>query len=250
MTGHAAEDWGIGPAQPQPRSDEVHLWRGWLSGTNVAALRSTLSTDAVARAGRDRRSLDRDRFVAARGLLRMVLARYVDRPPEELRFNVSPQGKPVLADLATDGPRFNVAHSANLLIVAVVQDREIGVDVEQVRAEGDVDGVAAMTFSDSERATIASLPGDERAAAFFTGWVRKEACAKVTGEGVSVAMAEIDVLRSDRSTPVVVTLPNAAGMNVAVHSLVPGPGYVGATAVEATHSPVSIFHRWTVEEHG
>lgn len=112
---------------------DVHVWRVELSrlGPRLPRLWDCLAADERVRAERFHRVRDRDRFVAGRGALRVLLASYCDTRPELLRFGYGPQGKPGLAD-AESPLRFNVAHSGDLAIIAVAHGREVGVDIERV----------------------------------------------------------------------------------------------------------------------
>ena len=79
--------------QPSPlKRDEVHLWRARLIPT--PALRETLSPAEWIRAERYHFERDRERFIAARGLLRSILASYLKLDPRELSFSCGPHGKP------------------------------------------------------------------------------------------------------------------------------------------------------------
>ena len=78
--------------------DEVHVWRDWLDRPtfHLQALYRMLALDEQPRAGRFRFERDRNRFIARRGLLRMILARYLGLDSESLRFCYGPNGKPSL----------------------------------------------------------------------------------------------------------------------------------------------------------
>ena len=71
--------------------------------------------------------------------------------------------------------RFNVSHSQDLALLAVTRSREIGVDVEYVRPEVEIESLAERFFSPQERTDIRSLSEDARVAAFFHCWTCKEA---------------------------------------------------------------------------
>src|SRR5581483_155459 len=136
--------------------DDVHIWRLSLEGSAALAERlvETLSSGERRRAERFRFARDRDRFVVVRGVLRGLLGRYLDRDPGTLRFRYGPNGKPALRD---DGfLRFNVSHSRRIALVAVAAGREVGVDVEEIRGDLDVDGLSRV-FSAAERASLAAL---------------------------------------------------------------------------------------------
>lgn len=65
-------------------------------------------------------------------MLRLLLARYLDADPRELRFALGAHGKPALDGGSAQGPdlRFNLSHSQALLLVVVAVGVEVGVDIE------------------------------------------------------------------------------------------------------------------------
>ena len=69
----------------------VHVWRAGLEYIREAArlrrLEQHLSVDERARAARFRFARDREQFVAARGLLREILALYLGVAARQLRFD-------------------------------------------------------------------------------------------------------------------------------------------------------------------
>src|SRR5262249_12725601 len=120
------------------------------------------------------------------GVLRHLLARYGAGPASELRFEYSARGKPRLP--VEHNPallEFNVAHSRGAAVIGVTRGRPIGVDVERVRPLADFPDLVQTLFAVGARSEFWSLPEPIRARAFFTGWTRKEAFIKATGEGLS-----------------------------------------------------------------
>jgi 4'-phosphopantetheinyl transferase len=108
--------------------DDVHLWCG---RTDVAALSNILSDDERQRASRYRFARDKERFTAARAMLRRILAAWLDVPPHQVSFTSSPNGKPAVAN--SQVLQFNLSHSGELAVYAVSASRRIGVDIEQIR---------------------------------------------------------------------------------------------------------------------
>jgi 4'-phosphopantetheinyl transferase len=80
--------------------------------------------------------------------------------------------------------RFNLSSSDDTALLAVAWNREIGVDVEKIRAERDCMGIAERFFSPWEAAALRRLPDQQRVPAFYRCWTRKEAYVKATGEGM------------------------------------------------------------------
>ncbi len=177
----------------------------------LRALQATLSPDEARRAASIRIERVRRRFIAARGTLRAVVAREVGSSPGSLRFVAAPLGKPSLDFPRVDPPmELNLSHSEDLLIVAVARGHAVGVDVEVIRPEVDVEGLAARFFSPGERDRLLALDPADRRGAFFTCWTRKEAYIKARGEGLAIALDRFDVafgpgeppaLLADRADP-------------------------------------------------
>jgi len=182
-------------AVPGLQPDDVHIWRVHLDGQEawVSRLERSLTHDEESRAGSFHFHRDRARFIMCRGALRILLGYYLSRPPQDLRFTCSREGKPSLsAEFGREGIRFNVSHSDGLALVALARSREVGVDIERVRRV-DADAIAARFFSVPERVALRQLGQHLRAEAFFQCWTRKEAYLKATGAGLTAALDDFDV---------------------------------------------------------
>ncbi len=185
--------WQAPPSRPVLRPDQVHLWRVSLLHPPFPSdmLWRVLNEKEQARAGRYRFERDRRRFVAARGMLRVILARYAGVSPAAIRFEYSDYGKPSLPD--RPDLAFNATDSGELMAVGVAQNRLLGVDIEQVRDDFGGLEIAERFFSSAEVATLRALPSHEQARAFFRCWTRKEAFIKAIGEGLSYPLHQFDV---------------------------------------------------------
>lgn len=213
---------------------EVHVWSLRLDLPEAAhdRLARVLSAEEASRAERFVAAADRRRYEAARGLLRVVLSGYVGRPPEGLALETGAGGKPRLADRT--GPRFNLSRAGALGLVAVSADREVGVDIEEVRDPGDLEALAETSFSPGERAALAAVPAPERCLAFFAGWTRKEAFLKALGVGLSRPLDSFDVSLAPGEPARLLRVQGApdAPERYTLRALQPEPGYVGAVAIE------------------
>jgi 4'-phosphopantetheinyl transferase len=188
-------DWRASPQPvPFPGRDEVHLWRVKLSEENEEHWRGMLTADEHERANRFQYAADRRRFIVTRAILRILLGQYVNVPPESLCFQCNEFGKPTLD--RSQNPRginFNVAHSGDYSLLAFGQAAHIGVDVEHLEIERDVENLAKAVFSPSQCASILGLPDELRKKAFFEAWTRKEAILKALGGGLSIALDSPEV---------------------------------------------------------
>jgi 4'-phosphopantetheinyl transferase len=195
----------------------------------IGQLRATLATDELERARRLHFERDRERFIAARGILRAILGRYLAIAPQHLRFAYSPRGKPALAtDHEHHTLRFNLAHSHNLALYALAAGRDIGIDLEHIRANIDHEQIAQRFFAPAEYDTLQRLPPEEQLRAFFTCWTRKESYIKACGDGLWQALDQIEVFPALR-TPSQATASNEPPWTLS--DLEAGSGYAAALTV-------------------
>src|SRR5215213_3815702 len=106
-----ASRWPPPPVNLTLGDDEVHIWCVPLnlSTPDIRRLEQTLASDERRRAKRYYWQGDRERFIAARGLLRAILSRYLGVEASLLRFRYGPNGKPLLLDdRGWDALQFNL----------------------------------------------------------------------------------------------------------------------------------------------
>jgi 4'-phosphopantetheinyl transferase len=216
------------------RDGAVHVWslKLDLDRATQERLESLLSPEESARARRLVRTADRRRWTAAHGLLRVVLSGYLGVRPADVLLETAAGGKPRASD--PDGPRFNLTHSGARALAAVSADREVGIDIEEIREVGDLDALAAACFSPAERAALAAVPARQRRRAFFAAWTRKEAFLKLLGEGLSRPLDAFDVTMAPGEPPRLlrVEAQPAAPARYELRDLRPAPGYAGALAID------------------
>ena len=241
-----ADAWSPGPARPRLAPGEVHVWRASLAAgrDELARLHDILSGEEQARAARFRYELHRDRFVAGRGIQRRLLARYLDADPAAIRYQLAEHGKPSLdGGDAASGVRFNVSNAEDGLLVAVTLGREVGVDLEPLHRAVDRDAVARRFFSVPENAVYDTIPEEERDAAFFTCWTRKEAYIKAVGDGLTMPLDCFDVtLRPGEPARLLATRGDPAqAERWTMRALDPGPGWLAALVVEGPAPDLALF---------
>ena len=183
--------------------DEVHVWRASLDITDkqIEKLTKTLSPDERKRSEKYHFRRDRQNFIAARGLLRNILAGYLGTEPGEIAFSYSPYGKPLLSEpFSKRELTFNLSHAKDLVIYAVTLKRNVGIDIEYPRQEFQWNDIVESFFSSLEKAELLALPEKNRHRAFFTYWTRKEAFLKAKGLGLSTGTKDNYVtLKHERS---------------------------------------------------
>lgn len=179
--------WSHPPEQCPLSDDEVHVWVAALEATpNFDEFPGVLSLDEQHKADRFYFARDKQSYVAGRGLLREILGSYTGTPPARLKFDYGKNGKPSLATGPEEGKvNFNLSHSGGLVLIAVAQNRELGIDLEQLRPFPEMESVAARCFSHGEQVALQHLEFPHKEENFFRYWTRKEAQLKCSGKGIS-----------------------------------------------------------------
>jgi len=233
----AFEQWREPPATLALGADEVHVWRASLNHTQhrLQHLRGTLAPEEGERAARFHFARDRQHYIAARGLLREILSRYLKLSPNSLRLKYTSYGKPYLTDECGGGwLRFNVSHAGGLALYAVSREREVGVDIEQIRTDIEHRQIASQFFSEQEVASLLALPADAQQEAFFLCWTRKEAYIKGIGEGLSLPLHSFDVSLTPGEPAALLAVRGDAqeAARWTLQALEPGAGYRAALVAE------------------
>lgn len=274
--------WATPPGTLLLGDGEVHVWRAWLDlpQSGIQALEQTLSDDERVRAQRFRFLKDRTHFIAARGLLRAILGRYLLKEPQALSFSYNAYGKPALAEIpesigtyppgqpwATsvecgfiqhgvaptasgrpkeESPSFNVTHAQGMALYAITRGRAIGVDLEYIQRQMEWESVAEHFFSPKEVSMLRAVPPDMRHIAFFNCWTRKEAYIKARGMGLSLALDQFDVslIPGEPAALLGIREEGQDISNWSLYDLYPGNDYVAALALEGY---ISSLRCWQVD---
>jgi 4'-phosphopantetheinyl transferase len=175
-----------------PRAVDVWTFDLLVSDEQVESAYELLSLDERRRAGRFHFPADRRRFVMGRASLRRVLGEYLEIAPGRLAFEYSEYGKPRLSS-PDSGLHFNMSRSRERALIACTTGREIGVDIEWIRSDLEIDDLAQRFFSTAENEKLRAVPSDLRHFAFLRCWTCKEAYAKGLGKGLSLDPRGLDV---------------------------------------------------------
>jgi 4'-phosphopantetheinyl transferase len=225
-------------------NESVHVWAITVDAhlTRVQSLETLLVPAERTQATRFRSDLARARAVVGRAMLRVVLGGYLDADPASLRFTHGAYGKPALAAVCNRaGLSFNTSHSGDLILYAVAR-RAVGADVEQIRSDTNLLGLAQRWFSKAEYQALCDLPCELRLKAFYATWTRKEAYLKARGDGLARGLAHFQVsvdpqapasLLADAREPHAPSKWYLADLSL-------GPGYAAALTTEG-RAEVTLF---------
>lgn len=180
------------------RNGSAEIWYAWV-GDHADDIerfsRDLLSTEEQAHLIGYRVREAAERYVVTRSLVRAVLGDRLAVSPREIRVTRTGTGKPVI----TQGIHFNVSHSGDLILMAISDERAVGVDVERKRDVHRVDALLGRWLSTEEQKEFSQLRGRgvSPSDAFLRLWSLKEARLKALGVGISGAgRARLDLVEA------------------------------------------------------
>lgn len=214
--------------------DEVHIWRADLDiGESFqSSFLKLLSSDEKYRANKFRFNEDSRRFITARGILRLLLGKYLEINPAEITFHYGEFGKPNIEN--HNSLQFNISHSQNVALFALTKERNIGVDVEFVNPNIEAQEIAARFFANNEVKNLLALPEKDQILGFFNCWTRKEAFIKAVGEGLSFPLDKFEVsLEPTKPAKLLAThWKSEEVFKWSIYALPPEPNFVGSVVIE------------------
>jgi 4'-phosphopantetheinyl transferase len=192
-------------------------------------LRGLLDHTEAERAARFRSDLQRRRFTARHAIRRLVLAKYLDQPPETIAFLDADGRKPQVSGLQPGGLEFNESSSDGVAVFAVARGMELGIDVERIRPVPDAGGIVRRFGSPSEAAAYSGLAEQTDDIAFLRWWTAKEAFVKSIGSGLGHPLNAFSVSFSshDRLRLLEVGGSRDEATHFSLTELTPAAGYVG-----------------------
>ncbi|CAM6051086.1 unnamed protein product [Sphagnum compactum] len=208
--------------RPLPGPGEVHVWCLFpedITGEDTAlwkTYKELLSprekTDIVQCSSNPKMQTEK---LLARTLVRTTLARYASGivAPSSLRFMKNEFGKPSviwpvkrLDEWRPPPLCFNLTHTQSLLMCAVTQKAEVGIDVEERERKftRDLMALARRQLSPEEADWLSQFtdPNEQRCQ-FMQLWTLKEAYVKALGKGISKAPLKEFTFTFDALSPTV-----------------------------------------------
>ena len=223
-------------------SSEVHLWKMNLdlSREQVEKQYMILSEDEKKRANSFKFEIHKNRFIIARSTMKLILSRYLNLPPEKIKFKYNAYGKPQLVnELKSEGLEFNLSHSENLAIYGISRHHLVGVDLEYLRPMKEAEKLAERFFCSREFEAIKSLSIDKKEKAFFKLWTAKEAYLKAIGKGISGGLEQIEI--SLKEPMELIKVPENAQSCWELLSFTPHPNYIAAMVVEGKKANINYY---------
>jgi 4'-phosphopantetheinyl transferase len=210
---------------------EVHVASLDVDEDRLAELRSHLDAEERAREAALVIPGAKRRFVCARGLLRELLSERVGGAPANVPLRIGEIGKPALDPAVNPHDlHFNLSHSGELVLVAMAEGLEVGVDVERPRRLRRPEALATRILTPGELEVWHSVPAGRRDEELLGIWTRKEACVKAMGAGLRIPLREVELIAGGSSGEWRVAGEGRGTGRWTVLDLETGEGYVGAVA--------------------
>lgn len=206
------------------------------------ALLGLLNSDEHTRYAAYRKPADQRRFLTGRVLARTVVGQRLGLAPADVALDSTcpdcgkPHGRPRVVGSTLE---LSITHAGERVGLALIDGVPVGLDVEAT-SRNSGDELLRYTLSPAELATVEALPADDRGAAFFRYWTRKEAVMKATGLGLKLPLRSITLAPPGEPPRLLSATDGALDPNrTTIVDLSPGDGYLAALAV-LTDDPVTV----------
>ncbi len=176
--------------------NEVHIWTAILDQPEaiIDGYYSILPDNEQKMVDKYRTGMIRKRQIISKGLVRLLISRYMNLNPNEIKFYYNEFGKPFVSpDSDRDNIFFNLSHSDNIAVFIFSKKRKIGIDVEKIKELADMEGIVRLCFSESEKKWFNELPSTKKEEMFYKIWTSKEAYMKAIGKGFSFSPKRISL---------------------------------------------------------
>lgn len=164
---------------------ELHLFPLSLAYQQERYLRQLIPALQLQHWQRRRQHADQLRSILAHAATRLLLADKLHCSPLAIRFQLEPQGKPVIS-YPDSAWHMNISHSGQWVVVALAPFA-VGVDIEQHAGAPDTELIRSC-FTPQEQQSIHSTED------FYRAWCAKEAALKAAGTGFTISPLELELV--------------------------------------------------------
>lgn len=225
-------DWQEPHKDPNLFGDVVHVWYGsFQHALNIYKLIELLSPQEQHRAKRFVFDIDRERFIARRVILRLILSVYVGIAPSKIAIKTNAYGKPEIKS-ENNACTFSLSYSKDRIVYAISKNRRLGIDIEHTE-ELETESVLTTLFPPK---TIESLKDQGRAdhINFYDLWTSLEAYLKAIGTGFAQTVGD----EFWKNFPIDLRTRRKKDPNWSIVQFVPEPGLFGTLMINAPETEV------------
>ncbi|MDQ2995116.1 MAG: hypothetical protein M3R00_09310, partial [Pseudomonadota bacterium] len=139
-----------------PTQSPIDIWSMSLltNQSEFVDFKSILSDTELQRANRFHNIDHQQRAIVSAAKLRIILARYLQRDPRDIVYQLGSHGKPFIENFPL---HFNMSHSADQCVIAVSRDAPLGIDVEHQRDKIDIHGLIRKVLTENEQRNFSQL---------------------------------------------------------------------------------------------
>lgn len=135
---------------------------------------------------------DKNIFLASSVMKKVLCGKYLNCPPEEVRFSENEFKKPLLINQPNF--HFNTSHSGDW-VTFIFSDSPCGIDIEKIKWDFDFDQVMEYSYHPQEIDYV--LKSTNPHLSFFRIWTLKESLLKATGEGLIDNLPQLNMMKSN-----------------------------------------------------
>ncbi len=173
--------------------DQIEIWQADLNEDMFLKFSYyfyILSEEEKANASSFKMNYHRKGYILSHVILRLLLSKYTGTPPELIKIHKNKYGKPYIKSHKLI--KFNISHSKEKLAIAVASF-EIGIDIEYVNPNFDIDEILDITLSENEKLNIKKLKSNLQKKQFYMYWTQKEALLKAMGAGINNDLNKLEI---------------------------------------------------------
>lgn len=203
--------WETPPIKLAWQNNDIHIWLANLNDFSqyLHFFSNCLSADELVRANKYKGEHLQHNFIINRGILRTILAKYLSINPQQIKFNYSSKGKPFIANSNEHQIKFNLSHKNNYSVYAVSQS-DVGIDIEGIKSNINIEGIAQRFFSPQEYQDLCQCDHSQKLEYFFQLWTAKEAYLKAIGAGLSGGLNTINLQKNNSDQTWQIKIVNAS----------------------------------------
>jgi 4'-phosphopantetheinyl transferase len=233
-------EWSTGYfSRFQLLSHDIVCWRVVLDTVSNEALDTLfklLDDKEKSRAGAYIKIADRQRYIAAHGVLRLLLNNILGKDTYSITTNE--YGKPEVSNAQVE---FNLSHSGNVILLSFSTKTPIGVDVEEIRAIDDIQSIVTHHFDPSEALEILGCLPEDINQTFFSSWTKKESVCKALGLGLNLPLDSFRVSCLPLIGSWSLGAPEGLAQELTLVSFSPLAGYFAAIAAPQQNPTIQFF---------
>jgi len=151
-----------------------------------------LSCEEKIRAGKFLKEEDATRYTKSHYKTREILKEYFANKNSIIQIEKDIDGKPFIKNNTLD-LYFNISYRGNVFVMAVSNQKQVGIDVEQIKEFKGIKKFIDFCFSEKEKEIINTAKNkNDKIANLFELWTAKESYVKALGKGITTNMKSID----------------------------------------------------------